>query len=147
MTSPDSFIALHQLRKLSVTPPRRPPVKEKGTIYSYERDENMMREKISGALRICLYHNYNQVVIGDFGLGSIYRNPPQELAEIWRDVLLFDPVFRGQFECVIIAFEDPTQSTAQYHLDKLLRSMERYRTRRLAAGCSRHFLRTQQANG
>ncbi|KAG6108839.1 hypothetical protein E4U14_003465 [Claviceps sp. LM454 group G7] len=112
------------LHVISVTPLRRPRVKDRGTIYtmySNECDANTMREKINGALRICLYHRCNRVVIGDFGLGSIYRNPPNELAEIWRDLLLLDPVLRGQFECVIFAFEDPTQSTTQYHWDGLLR--------------------------
>ncbi|KAG6054824.1 hypothetical protein E4U17_003423, partial [Claviceps sp. LM77 group G4] len=72
--------------------------------------------------------------IGHFGLGSIYHNPPEELAEIWRDLLMFDPVLRGQFEYVILAFEGPTQSTTHYHWDRLLRSKEREWSRRLAAG-------------
>src|SRR5262249_23588560 len=67
----------------------------------------------------CLYNNYDRVVIGDFGLGNSCRNPPQEVAEIWRDVFLFDPELRGQFAYVIFAFEDPTQSTTQLILDEI----------------------------
>ncbi|UKZ67132.1 uncharacterized protein TrAtP1_008295 [Trichoderma atroviride] len=73
----------------------------------------MIREKIRGALRICLYNNYDRVVIGDFGLGNGYRNPPKELAEIWRDIFLFDPDLRGQFSYVVFVFEDPTQNTTR----------------------------------
>ncbi|KAG5917576.1 hypothetical protein E4U61_002586 [Claviceps capensis] len=123
----------HHLPVVSVTPLRRPTVKGKGTIYSHEHEKNTMRETIRGALCICLYHNYDRVVIGDFGLGSVYSNPPQALAEIWRDLLLFDPVLRGQFAYVVFAFEDPTQSTTQCHWDKLLRIREYQRSRRLAA--------------
>ncbi|KAG5992909.1 hypothetical protein E4U52_002440 [Claviceps spartinae] len=122
------------LHVISVNPLRRPRVKYGGSIYTYECDVKTMREKVNGALRICLHHRCNRVVIGDFGLGSIYRNPPKELAEIWRDLLLLDPVLRGQFERVIFAFEDPTQSTTQYHWDELQRrSMQRQRSRGLAA--------------
>ncbi|KAG6052944.1 hypothetical protein E4U17_005200 [Claviceps sp. LM77 group G4] len=136
----ESVESPHHLPVVSVTPLRRPAVKGRGTIYSHEHEKNTMRGTICGALRICLYHRFNRVVIGDFGLGSVYRNPPQALAEIWRDVLLFDPVLRGQFAYVIFAFEDPTQSTTQGHWDTLLQCRERGRGRRLAAeGTSSNF--------
>ncbi|KAG5959492.1 hypothetical protein E4U58_004971 [Claviceps cyperi] len=134
----ESLESPHHLPVVSVTPLRGPAVKGVGTIYSHDHEKDTMRETICGALRICLYHNYkyNRVVIGDFGLGSVYRNPPKALAEIWRDLILFDPVLRGQFAYVIFAFEDPTQSTTltQGHWDRLLRSKEReWSRRRLAA--------------
>ncbi|KAG6022184.1 hypothetical protein E4U19_005194 [Claviceps sp. Clav32 group G5] len=98
---------------VSVTPGRLPRVKENGNMYLSRMEKIRMTEKISGALRICLYHDYDRVVVGDFGLGNGCRNPPGELAEIWRDLLLFDPDLRGQFVYVVFAFEDPTQSTIQ----------------------------------
>ncbi|KAG6126638.1 hypothetical protein E4U38_006831 [Claviceps purpurea] len=122
----------HDLPVVSVAPLRRPPAIGRGSVYKNEEDKTKMREKICGALRICLYHNYDRVVIGDFGLGEGYRNPPKALAEIWRDLLLFDPVLRGQFAYVVFAFENPTQSTTQCHWDNLLRSKERRLSRRLA---------------
>ncbi|KAG5995804.1 hypothetical protein E4U52_007782 [Claviceps spartinae] len=72
-----------------------------------------MREKICEALRICLHNNYDRVVIGAFGLGETYRNPPQAVAEIWRDLLLFHPDLCGQIESVDFAFVDQMQSTTQ----------------------------------
>ncbi|KOS17761.1 hypothetical protein ESCO_002792 [Escovopsis weberi] len=98
---------------ISVPPTRWPKLMDNGTKYSFAEEREMIREKIRGALRICLYNNYDRVVIGDFGLGNGHRNPPQELAEIWRDIFLFDPDLRGQFLYVIFVFEDPMQSTAR----------------------------------
>ncbi|KAG6123069.1 hypothetical protein E4U14_000021 [Claviceps sp. LM454 group G7] len=98
---------------VSVTPGRLPRVKENGNMYLSKMEKTRMTEKIAGALRICLYHDYNRVVVGDFGLGNGCRNPPEELAEIWRDLLLFHPDLRGQFVYVVFAFEDPRQSTTQ----------------------------------
>ncbi|KAJ4211783.1 hypothetical protein NW757_014803 [Fusarium falciforme] len=77
----------------------------------------MTRDKLRGALRICLYNGYDRVVIGDFGLGNGCCNPPQELAELWRDVFLFDPDLRGEFAYVVFVFESPLQSTTRYILD------------------------------
>lgn len=111
----------YDLPVVSVPPTRWPKLKENGTMYSFAEERFMMREKIRGALRLCLYNNYDRVVVGDFGLGNSCRNPPQEVAEIWRDVLLFDPDLRGQFAYVIFAFEDPSQSTTRCIWDEMAR--------------------------
>ncbi|KAG6047430.1 hypothetical protein E4U39_000483 [Claviceps sp. Clav50 group G5] len=112
---------------VSVPPLRKPRVIGNGSLsrvigngsslYTYEKDKSFMREKLSGALRVCLDHRYDRVVIGDFGLGDGFNNPPQELAEVWRDLLLFDPNLRGQFQYVVFAFPDPTQNTTELHRD------------------------------
>ncbi|KAG6301642.1 hypothetical protein E4U44_000479 [Claviceps purpurea] len=86
-----------------------------------------MREKICGALRICLHNNYDRAVIGDFGLGDGFHNPPQVVAETWRDLLLFDPDLCGQFESVDFAFVDPMQSTTQVIWDKKKKTNEENR--------------------
>lgn len=104
---------------VSVPPTRWPKLKENGLKYSFAEEREMTRDKLRGALRICLYNNYDRVVIGDFGLGNGYRNPPQELAELWRDVILFDPDLRGQFSYVVFVFEDPHQSTMRNILDEM----------------------------
>lgn len=115
----------HDLPVVSVPPTRWPKLKDNGSRYSFTEERHMMREKVRGALRICLYNNYDRVVIGDFGLGNSYRNPPQEVAELWRDVLLFDPDLRGQFSYVVFAFEDPSQSTTQCIWDQMARKDKR----------------------
>ncbi|KAG5977563.1 hypothetical protein E4U55_006659 [Claviceps digitariae] len=115
----------HDLPVISVPPTRWPKLKENGTMYSFAEERDMMRDKVRGALRICLYNNYNRVVIGDFGLGNGCRNPPQEVAEIWRDVFLFDPDLRGQFAYVVFAFEDAAQSTTRSIWDEMARKSKK----------------------
>ncbi|RCI12581.1 hypothetical protein L249_0108 [Ophiocordyceps polyrhachis-furcata BCC 54312] len=109
----DHLDSWYNLPVVSVPPTRWPKLRENGSRYSFPEERKMMRDKMRGALRICLYHEYNRVVIGDFGLGNSWRNPPQEVAEMWRDVLLFDPDLRGQFAYVVFAFEDAQQSTTR----------------------------------
>lgn len=115
-------LPLEQWRSLpvvSVPPPRWPKLTQNGTKYSFADEREMVRDKLRGALRICAYYRYDTVVIGDFGLGNGYRNPPQELAELWREVFLYDPDLRGRIRCVMFVFEDPTQSTMQLILDEI----------------------------
>ncbi|PHH80276.1 hypothetical protein CDD82_1878 [Ophiocordyceps australis] len=106
---------------VSVAPIRWPKLRDNGMHYSFRPERDIMINKMRGALRICLYHNYDRVVIGDFGLGNSCRNPPREMAEMWRDILLFDPDIRGQFVYVIFAFEEPSQSTSRLIHDEIVK--------------------------
>ncbi|KAG6129866.1 hypothetical protein E4U38_004797 [Claviceps purpurea] len=117
---------------VSVPPVRKPEGRGNGTKYAYPQEELDMREKIRGALRICLHNNYNRVVIGDFGLGDGFHNPPHAVAEIWRDLLLFDPDICGQFESVDFVFVDPMQRTTQLFRDEKQKHNERRRARQAA---------------
>ncbi|KAG6037273.1 hypothetical protein E4U40_006262 [Claviceps sp. LM458 group G5] len=117
---------------VSVPPVLRPRGKRNGSLYLYEEDKFAMEAKIRGALRVCLYHKYDRVVIGDFGLGDGYHNPPQAVAEIWRHLFLFDPDLCGQFKSVDFAFVDPMQSTTQWFQDERQKRNERGRARRAA---------------
>lgn len=109
----------HSIPVVSVPPPRWPKLTQNGTKYSFTDEREMVRDKLRGALRICAWYQYDTVVIGDFGLGNGCRNPPQELAELWREVLLYDPDLRGRIRCVVFVFEDPSQSTIQLILDDI----------------------------
>jgi len=104
---------------ISVPPARWPKLTQNGTKYSFASEREMVKDKLRSALRICAYSGYANVVIGDFGLGNGYRNPPQELAELWREVLLYDPDLRGRIRQVAFVFEDASQSTTQLILDDL----------------------------
>lgn len=66
-----------------------------------------MREKIRTTLRIAIFYKYFNIVIGTFGLGPGFRNPPEEVASMWRDAFLKDPEFQHQFQDVVFAFQDP----------------------------------------
>lgn len=104
---------------VSVPPARWPKLTQNGTKYSFASERELVKDKLRGALRICAYGEFTNVVIGDFGLGNGYRNPPQEMAELWREVLLYDPDLRGRIRQVAFVFEDPNQSTAQLILDDI----------------------------
>ncbi|KAG6123079.1 hypothetical protein E4U14_000031 [Claviceps sp. LM454 group G7] len=119
---------------VSVPPVRRPSVNGNGTEYTSEMDLLDTIEKIRGALLICLYHHCHRIVVGDFGLGDGYHNPPQAVAEIWRDLFVFDPDIRGQFKSVDFVFLDPMQSTTQWLQDEKQEHNERERINNLARG-------------
>lgn len=101
-----------ELPVVSVVPVKRPKLKEGGTTYSFDDERDIARNKLRAALTICAYNDVRSVVIGDFGLGSC-RNPPRLLAELWRDVFLWDPTLRGRIENVAFVFEDRAQSTTR----------------------------------
>ena len=96
----------------------RPKLTHNGSKYSFADERQIVTNKLKAALRIALWQGYIQVVIGDFGLGS-YRNPPREMAEIWREVFLYDPQLRGKFRHAAFVFEDPTQSTEKLIADDI----------------------------
>ncbi|KAF3763092.1 hypothetical protein M406DRAFT_261961 [Cryphonectria parasitica EP155] len=97
---------------VSVVPTRWPKLQHNGTRYSFESERDLAKRKLRAALTICVYNDIRSVVIGDFGLGSC-RNPPHEMAEMWREVFLWDPNLRGQLENVAFVFDDRSQSTAR----------------------------------
>ncbi|OIW26559.1 hypothetical protein CONLIGDRAFT_480163 [Coniochaeta ligniaria NRRL 30616] len=104
----------NKLPIVSVPPSRWPKLVPDGTKYSFRDERAMVKDKIRGALRICAYNGHEYVVIsGDWGLGNGHRNPPRELAEVWREVLLYDPDLRGRIREVAFVFEDASQCTAQ----------------------------------
>jgi len=113
---PDQWRALPVV---SVHPTRWPKLTQNGTKYSFANERELVKDKLRGALRICAYARYTAVVIGDFGLGNGYRNPPQELAELWREIFLYDPDLRGRLRSVAFVFEDPNQSTSRLILEDL----------------------------
>jgi hypothetical protein len=105
---------------ISVPPTRWPKLDPTGSKYSFSDERAMVKDKIRGALRIAAYYSHDQVVIaGDWGLGNGHRNPPRELAELWREVLLYDPELRGRIREAAFVFEDPTQCTAQLIVNEM----------------------------
>ncbi|XXH01988.1 hypothetical protein Hte_008352 [Hypoxylon texense] len=110
----------HDLPVVSVPAARWPKLSgQQGQKYAFPLEREMVRNKMRAALRICVYYEHRAVVVGDFGLGNAHRNPPQELAELWRDVFLYDPDIRGRFDYVAFVFEDRHQSTARLILDDI----------------------------
>ncbi|KAK6220548.1 hypothetical protein LQW54_001993 [Pestalotiopsis sp. IQ-011] len=104
---------------ISIPAARWPKLSHGGTKYAFPLEREMVMNKIRAGLLMCAEHKYIDVVIMDFGLGNGNRNPPQEIAEMWRDVFLWDPVLRGRFANVAFVFEDPYQSTTKLIMDDI----------------------------
>lgn len=108
---------------VSVVPVKRPKLLEGGTKYSFDDERELSRNKMRAALTICACNDVRSVVIGDFGLGSC-RNPPCLMAELWREVFLWDPTLRGRIENVAFVFEDRSQSTARLIHEEALKKSQ-----------------------
>ncbi|KAK8136344.1 hypothetical protein PG984_004284 [Apiospora sp. TS-2023a] len=98
---------------VSVPAARWPKLNQMGTKFAFEVEKELVRAKIRAALSACVYNGFTRVLIGNFGLGNSARNPARELAELWRDVFLYDPDFRGRFVQVCFVFEDLYESTTR----------------------------------
>ncbi|KAK3347473.1 hypothetical protein B0H65DRAFT_149848 [Neurospora tetraspora] len=120
---------------VSVHPTRWPKLTQNGTKFSFQNERDMLKDLLRGALRIAAYNGHTQLVIGDFGLGNGYRNPPQEVAEMWREVLLYDPDLRGRISSVAFVFEDPNQSTSKLILEDLAKKARETLSSAAAAAC------------
>ncbi|KAJ8129731.1 hypothetical protein O1611_g3899 [Lasiodiplodia mahajangana] len=110
----------HDLPVVSMPAIRWPKLSHMGSKYAFPLERDVVKDKLRSALRICAYYGHRSVVIGDFGLGNTHRNPPRELAEMWRDVFLFDPEIRGRFDHVAFSFDDVYQNTTKI-LDDIAR--------------------------
>ena len=109
----------------SVPPVRWPKLTQNGTKYSFSEERDMVKNKMRAALQICVARGYTSVVIGDFGLGNSYRNPPQEMAELWREIFMWDLNLRGRLQAVTFVFEDTKQCTRKLILDDLSKKSRR----------------------
>ncbi|CAK7235130.1 hypothetical protein SEUCBS140593_009179 [Sporothrix eucalyptigena] len=104
---------------VSVPPVRWPKLTETGTRYSLDNERNIVKDKLRASLLICIAKGYSVIVVGDFGLGKRYRNPPQEMAKLWCNVFLWDVMVRGRIQAVTFVFEDPQQCTTHLIRDAL----------------------------
>jgi hypothetical protein len=107
---------------ISVCPVKRPKLDSSGKKYSFKQEKELMRDSIRTALRIAIYYGYYNLCIGNFALGSGYRNPPEEVATMWKDAFLKDPEFRGHFQDIVFAFEPPEASSSSSSSSKSSKS-------------------------
>ncbi|KAI1280165.1 hypothetical protein F5Y07DRAFT_336092 [Xylaria sp. FL0933] len=115
----------HDIPVISMEAVKFPRLDRTSLTYTFPMELNMVKNKIRAALRICAYYGHRSVVIGDFGLGRGFRNPPQQLAELWREMFLYDPDVRGRFDHVAFVFEDVSQNTTKHILEDLAKK-DRY---------------------
>lgn len=106
---PDSdyveFSQMEHLPVISVAPVRGPRLNESGTSYSFIEERELMKDKMRTVLRIAAQCNHDKLVIGAFGLGPLFKNPPREVAEMWRSLLYEEFEFIGVFSDVAFAID------------------------------------------
>ena len=73
-----------------------------------ERAKEIMRNKIRTIFRIALLHGHDSMILGAFGCGA-YRNPPEEVAAIFRQILE-EEEFRNSFRLVTFSIIDDHNS-------------------------------------
>lgn len=107
---PEKYEQWPEMRSLpiiSVPPVKRPKLDNTGKKYSFKAEKELMRDKMRTALRIAVYYGHTKLVIGTFGLGAGFRNPTEEVAIMWRDLLIREPEFNQNFEDVVFSFDAP----------------------------------------
>ena len=97
---------------ISVCPVQLPRLDSSNKKYSFKQEKELMRDKIRTALRIAVYYGYSQICISSFGLGPRFRNPTEEVANMWKDAFLNDPEFDGHFRDIVFAFDAPETGSA-----------------------------------
>ena len=85
---------------------RRPQLYHGGS-YG-KRDKDIMRNKIKMLLQTAHFHNHNVLVLGAWGCGA-FRNPADEVAELFRDVIEND--FKNAFDVIVFAVLEFGKST------------------------------------
>lgn len=85
---------------LAVAALYRPELSAEGAYTTQHR--KVMKEKIRGIFKIAVLHKHDSIVLGAFGNGA-FRNPPREVAEIFREVT---KEFRSYFKKIVFAILD-----------------------------------------
>jgi uncharacterized protein (TIGR02452 family) len=97
-----------------VTPVRRPRLNQSRTRYAFSEERIMMSDAMRSVLRIAAHARHVDICVGAFGIGFPFRNPPREVAEIWKDLLFRDTEFTGMFRNVIFTFDTKQRSTGAH---------------------------------
>jgi len=97
--------AFRDLPVISVAPVRRPKLDKSGSNYAFKEERELMRERMQTILRIAGYYGHQDLCLGSFGIGPLFRNPTRQAAELWRELLFQDPEFHGLFKHIIFAFD------------------------------------------
>ena len=91
---------------LTVPSPVKPTLTGIGTEfvdYASDEDKQKIRNLIITQLYVAYLKNYDRVILGAFGCGA-FKNPPQAVAKIYKDVI--QEFFQGAFKKIVFAILD-----------------------------------------
>lgn len=98
---------------ISVAPNRRPKLDETGTDYSFEVERDQMKRKMRSVLRMAAHQHHRDICMGAFGVGPGFRNPPAQIASMWRSLLFEEVEFNGVFANIVFAIEKTSDTTSK----------------------------------
>jgi len=75
--------------------------------------------KMRTILRIAAKWGHEDICLGAFGLGPIFKNPAEEVAEMWKQLLFEEKEFKGVFLNVVFAIGCSTNDGSPYGLEIL----------------------------
>lgn len=78
-----------------------------------------MKEKMRTVLRIAAARQHFDLCIGAFGVGFGFRNPAQQIAVMWRELLFREPEFHGVFSNIVFALESTSTGSSKGNLSDL----------------------------
>lgn len=100
----------HVVSAITIAAINRPKLKvDKNTgqeIFADPQERETTRRKLRSILRIAALRRQRKLILGAFGCGAFY-NPPNEVAEMWREVLLEKEFSGGWWEEIVFAVLDP----------------------------------------
>lgn len=106
----------YRLDVVSVCAIKKPALTKEG-LLTY-RDRDIVRRKIRSMFKIALWNGNDSMVLGAWGCGA-YRNPPSEIAALFREALLSDE-FRNRFKSVTFAILSKSDSKLAIFRDILV---------------------------
>lgn len=83
-------------------PAVRNPKLENGRFKS--KDRELAKEKIRTLFSVAIIHGYETLLLSAMGSGA-FHNPPQEIAELFREILLEED-YRGKFRRIVFSIID-----------------------------------------
>ena len=72
-----------------------------------------MQEKMRTILRIAAWNKHQDVCLGPFGTGPVFKNPVREVAEMWKELLFEESEFTGAFKNIIFAIDAKHSGSAR----------------------------------
>ncbi len=89
-------------------------VKDKNGLYAMgEKDQALTKEKIRTLFKVAKKHNHQTLILSAMGCGA-FCNPPNQIAALFREVLLEGP-YKGAFAKIIFAILDDHNTYKWYN--------------------------------